>query len=202
MGSRCGIGHGKTALSFCIVSVRTERTTAAILRRFLCQPRRLRRTTTSETGATSSGRCPRRLRRSWKYKKKRRTKPPHRCRIGKCWNATVSCLPTRTPDHEPTTAPPAPSRQSHHALVGLRFQRGGEQFVTEHRFVRGDTAETIPQLASALGRVSRPHLQEAIGKTRFENPAGDRRKNHLMPEIEALPDLFLSTLEQPERFRL
>src|SRR6266513_994855 len=83
----------------------------------------------------------------------------------------------------------------------MRFQRGGEQFVAEHRFVRRDATEPISELSSAFSPIRCPHLEKAIGKTGLKNAAGDGREDHLVAEIDSLPDLFLAALEQPERFR-
>src|SRR5213082_1839403 len=86
-------------------------------------------------------------------------------------------------------------------FLRVRFQRGGEQFVTEHRFVRRDATEPISKLSSAFSPKRRPHLEKAIGKAGLKNAARDGQEDHLVAEINALPDLFLAALEQLERFR-
>lgn len=58
--------------------------------------------------------------------------------------------------------------------------------MAQHGFLRRDTAEAITQCAGALGCKRRPHLQETIRETRFEDAAGDGRKGRLLANVEAL----------------
>ena len=100
-----------------------------------------------------------------------------------------------------------PSRRSgkrHDSLPGLRLQRGGEQFVTEHGLVRRDASEPTAQLSGALRGERSPHLEETVGKTSFKDRACDGWESRLTTQVDALPDLFLAALEdgsspEPER---
>ena len=61
----------------------------------------------------------------------------------------------------------------HRALFRVGAERGGEKFVGDNRFIGRDAAEAIAELAFAFRGEGSPHLQEAIGKARFEDSTGD-----------------------------
>ena len=84
----------------------------------------------------------------------------------------------------------------------MRLKGGRKEFVAQHGLSRRDAAELSIEFSSAFGQKRRPHLQEAIGKARLENPSGDGRKWHLKTQVGALPDLLLAALERPQRLWL
>src|SRR5258708_6779475 len=86
-------------------------------------------------------------------------------------------------------------------FLGMRYQSGGKEFVTENRLFGRDATEPVVELSGALGQESSPHLEEAIGEAGLENTSGDGGKGPVKAEIGALPGLFLAALKSPKRFR-
>src|SRR5207302_10900335 len=67
--------------------------------------------------------------------------------------------------------------------------------------VRRDASEPTAQLSGALRGERSPHLEETVGKTSFKDRARDGWESRLTTQVDALPDLFLAALEEPERLR-
>ncbi len=88
--------------------------------------------------------------------------------------------------------------QDNRRTGAVRFQRRRKQLMASNRFVWSDASETISEDARPFRCVRGPHLEEAIGKPRFEDASGDGRKCGLKTEVGPAPGLFLVTFEVPE----
>jgi len=71
-----------------------------------------------------------------------------------------------------------------------------------NRFVRRGTAEAIPELAGAFGKISRPHLLKNIGEAWLKNTSSNCLKRHGESEIGGCPGLLLGPRVGEQRLGL
>ena len=88
----------------------------------------------------------------------------------------------------------------HRALFLMRLQRRAPNFVALNRFFRANHAEFFAEYSGSLGSKTRQHLQNAIGKTGFKNPAGDGSERHLVAQVNVVPRLLFAVFKNAERF--
>src|SRR5262245_4233204 len=85
----------------------------------------------------------------------------------------------------------------------LRFERRRKPFMRSHGFGRCGAAESVAELAFALGEERGPHLLDNIWKAGLEDSSRHGLEGHAADaEIGLLPPLLFAILEQPKGLRM